>query len=65
MADPHHLQRFVLAQEPMYQQVCVELAVGRKTSHWVWFVFPQLKGLGCSAIAQYYGIASKEEASAY
>ncbi len=65
MADPHNLQRFVLAQHPVYQQVCAELAAGRKTSHWMWFVFPQLKGLGRSAIAQHFGIASKEEAEAY
>jgi uncharacterized protein (DUF1810 family) len=65
MTDPHNLQRFVLAQDPVYQQVCFELAAGRKTSHWMWFVFPQLKGLGRSAMAQHLGIASKDEAAAY
>ena len=61
----HDLQRFVVAQDPVYGQVCAELAAGAKTSHWMWFVFPQLKGLGHSNRAQYYGIASKAEALAY
>lgn len=65
MADPHHLQRFVEAQNPVYRQVCAELAAGAKTSHWMWFVFPQLKGLGHSALAQHFGIASQAEAEAY
>lgn len=65
MADPHNLERFVLAQNPVYAQVCAELAAGLKTSHWMWFVFPQLKGLGRSATAQHFGIASKAEAEAY
>ena len=59
------LERFVAAQTPVYPQVCAELAAGAKTSHWMWFVFPQLKGLGRSAIAQHYGIASIAEAQAY
>jgi uncharacterized protein (DUF1810 family) len=59
------LQRFVDAQEPVYRRVCAELAAGAKTSHWMWFVFPQLKGLGRSAIAEHFGIASREEALAY
>jgi len=63
--DPHDLQRFVSAQAPVYEQVCRELAAGRKTSHWMWFVFPQLRGLGRSATAQHYGIASADEALAY
>ena len=65
MSDPHQLQRFVAAQNPVYQQVCVELAAGEKTGHWMWFVFPQLKGLGHSALAQHFGIASRAEAQAY
>ena len=46
MTDPYNLARFIIAQEPVYESVCRELANGRKTSHWIWFVFPQLKGLG-------------------
>ena len=65
MADPYDLQRFILAQDPIYSQVCAELAAGAKTSHWMWFVFPQLKALGRSAIAQHFGIASRAEAEAY
>ncbi|MDW5441770.1 DUF1810 domain-containing protein [Polaromonas sp. SM01] len=65
MADLHDLQRFVLAQDPVYAQVCAELAAGAKTSHWMWFVFPQLKELGRSATAQHFGIASHAEALAY
>jgi uncharacterized protein (DUF1810 family) len=63
--DPHDLQRFVTAQDPVYAQVEAELATGTKTSHWMWFVFPQLKGLGRSATALHYGLASREEAAAY
>ena len=59
------LQRFVDAQAPVYGQVCAELAAGRKTSHWMWFVFPQLVALGRSATARFYGIASRAEALAY
>ena len=65
MADPYDLQRFILAQDPIYSQVCAELAAGAKISHWMWFVFPQLKALGRSAIAQHFGIASRAEAAAY
>jgi uncharacterized protein (DUF1810 family) len=65
MDDPFDLQRFVAAQAPVYAQVAAELAAGRKRSHWMWFVFPQLKGLGSSAMAQHYGIASLAEARAY
>ena len=65
MDDPFDLQRFVAAQAPVYAQVTAELAAGRKRSHWMWFVFPQLKGLGRSAMAQHYGIASPAEARAY
>lgn len=65
MTDSHNLQRFVDAQDPVYEEVLAELATGQKTSHWIWFVFPQHKELGRSAMAQHYGIASKEEAHAY
>ncbi|WP_437765784.1 DUF1810 domain-containing protein [Sorangium sp. So ce281] len=65
MPDPHDLQRFVDAQAPVYDRVLVELRRGEKTSHWMWFIFPQLKGLGHSAMAERYGIASKGEAEAY
>ena len=65
--DPYDLQRFVTAQEAggTYQQALAELRAGRKASHWMWFVFPQLKGLGRSSTAQHYGIASADEARAY
>jgi len=64
-ADPFDLQRFVDAQNPLYQQVCAELRRGRKTTHWMWFVFPQLRGLGQSAMSTRYGISSQAEAEAY
>ena len=59
------LERFVAAQDPVLDQVRAELAAGRKRSHWMWFVFPQLRGLGQSAMAQQYGLASLAEAHAY
>ncbi len=65
MTDAHRLQRFIEAQDPVYQQVRAELAAGAKTSHWMWFVFPQLQGLGHSAMAVRFGIHSMEEAQAY
>lgn len=65
MSDPHDLDRFVTAQAPVIGQVLDELRAGRKRSHWMWFVFPQLQGLGLSAMAQRYGIASLAEARAY
>ena len=64
-ADPHDLRRFVEAQAGVYAQARDELAAGRKRSHWMWFVFPQLRGLGQSAMAHRYGIASRAEAVAY
>jgi uncharacterized protein (DUF1810 family) len=64
-ADPFDLERFVTAQEPVYRDVIAELRDGRKRSHWMWFVFPQLRGLGGSAMAARYGISSLEEADAY
>ena len=63
--DDHDLQRFVAAQQGVIEAVRDELRAGRKRSHWMWFVFPQLKGLGFSAMAQHYGIASLDEARAY
>lgn len=65
MGDPHHLQRFVDAQASVYDTVVAELRAGRKRTHWIWFVFPQLSGLGRSVTAQRYGIASLDEARAY
>ena len=65
MADPHSLQRFVDAQDGVYETVCDELHDGHKRSHWMWFVFPQLRGLGHSERATYFGLASLEEARAY
>jgi uncharacterized protein (DUF1810 family) len=63
--DPHNLKRFVDAQQSVYGQVCDELRAGSKRSHWMWFIFPQMKGLGHSGMADYYGIASRQEAEAY
>ena len=65
MTDPHNLHRFVEAQNPVYQQVLRELRNGQKESHWMWFIFPQLRGLGHSHMATVYGIASRQEAEAY
>jgi uncharacterized protein (DUF1810 family) len=65
MNDPFDLQRFVKAQNPVYEQVCAELRAGQKEGHWMWFVFPQLRGLGHSAMAIAFGIASRQEAAAY
>ena len=59
------LQRFVDAQTPLYEQVCAELHAGQKRSHWMWFVFPQLRALGRSTTAKHYGLASRAEAEAY
>ena len=63
--DPHDLKRFVAAQEPVFASALAELRAGRKRTHWMWFVFPQLRGLGHSPTATYYGIASLDEARAY
>lgn len=63
--DPFHLQRFVDAQDPVYRQVCSELRAGRKSSHWMWFIFPQIEGLGNSPTAQYYAISGRTEAQSY
>lgn len=63
--DPFNLQRFVDAQDPVYARVARELRAGDKQSHWMWFVFPQVAGLGHSAMAQLYAIGSLDEAKAY
>jgi uncharacterized protein (DUF1810 family) len=65
MPDPFALERFVTAQRPVYAQVLAELSTGHKRSHWMWFVFPQLRGLGSSSMARSFGIASLAEARAY
>ena len=65
MSDPYDLQRFVDAQDRVYARVVAELRAGRKTSHWMWFVFPQVAGLGSSPMAQEYAIHSLDEARAY
>ncbi|OBK93842.1 calpastatin [Mycobacterium asiaticum] len=63
--DRFDLQRFVDAQDRVYEDVVQELRAARKRSHWMWFVFPQLRGLGSSPTADHYGISSLEEARAY
>jgi uncharacterized protein (DUF1810 family) len=65
MNEDNGLERYLLAQEPVFARVRAELAAGCKQSHWMWFIFPQLKGLGASDMAQRYGIASLAEARAY
>jgi uncharacterized protein (DUF1810 family) len=65
MPDAFNLQRFVDAQSKVYDSVCAELREGQKRSHWVWFIFPQIKGLGHSATAAWFAISSREEAQAY
>lgn len=62
---PFDLERFVAAQDPVFERVMAELANGAKTSHWMWFVFPQLAGLGTSAMARRYALSGLEEAEAY
>jgi uncharacterized protein (DUF1810 family) len=63
--DPYDLQRFIAAQEPVFARVLAELQAGYKQSHWMWFIFPQMAGLGRSATARYYAIRSWEEAAAF
>ncbi|MGV3655754.1 MAG: DUF1810 domain-containing protein [Noviherbaspirillum sp.] len=65
MSTPYVLERFVQAQQPVYEQAIGELRDGRKRSHWMWFIFPQIKGLGRSEMAKHYAISSKDEAAAY
>jgi uncharacterized protein (DUF1810 family) len=64
-ADPFHLQRFLDAQSSTYPQARAELAAGQKRSHWMWFIFPQIQGLGSSSMAQRYAITDLAEAIAY
>jgi uncharacterized protein (DUF1810 family) len=63
--DPYNLERFVTAQAGVFDQALAELTAGRKQTHWIWFIFPQLKGLGRSSTAAFYGLSSLAEASAY
>jgi len=65
MADPFNLDRFVSEQVAVFPRVLEELQAGEKRSHWIWFIFPQMKGLGHSSQSEYYGIGSLEEAAAY
>ncbi|WP_422075719.1 DUF1810 domain-containing protein [Tranquillimonas rosea] len=65
MTDDTDLDRFVRAQDPVWDDVRRELSSGRKTSHWMWFVFPQLRGLGRSETARFFGITDRDEAEAY
>jgi uncharacterized protein (DUF1810 family) len=65
MDDRFHLQRFLDAQQPVFERVCAELAAGKKRSHWMWFIFPQIKGLGQSDIARKFAISSLDEAREY
>jgi len=65
MLNPRDLQRFVDAQRPVYDRVASELGAGHKRSHWMWFVFPQIAGLGSSAMARRYALADLAEARAY
>lgn len=65
MSDPDLLARFVEAQEGVYERALAELKAGRKRSHWMWFIFPQLEGLGFSAMSQRYAIKTRAEARTY
>ncbi|HEV2462487.1 MAG TPA: DUF1810 domain-containing protein [Acidobacteriaceae bacterium] len=63
--DPYNLDRYIEAQRGLFEQACSELRRGRKVGHWMWFVFPQIAGLGASAMSQRYAIQSLDEARAY
>ncbi len=65
MNDPYDLNRFVLAQQGDYERALREVTSGRKRTHWMWYIFPQIDGLGFSSMAKRYGIKSAEEACAY
>ena len=65
MSQPYDLERFVTAQQPVYSAALAELRAGRKRTHWIWFVFPQLAGLGTSPTAARFGITGAGEATAY
>lgn len=59
------VDKFLQAQDPVYDNVVRELSTGRKTGHWMWFIFPQLSGLGRSSLSQFYGIKNLQEAKEY
>ena len=63
--DPYHQERFVRAQNPVFDHVLAELRAGYKSSHWMWFIFPQIRGLGRSPVSIEYAISSRQEAQAY
>lgn len=63
--DPYNLSRFVRAQQPDYKQALFEIRQGRKTSHWMWYIFPQVAGLGTSQMSRRYSIMRLQEAKAY
>jgi uncharacterized protein (DUF1810 family) len=63
--DPHDLRRFVQAQEPIYERALAEIRAGKKESHWMWFIFPQIEGLGSSETTARYAVKSRDEAAAY
>jgi uncharacterized protein (DUF1810 family) len=65
ISDSYNLQRFVDAQNPVYPRVLEELRAGHKQSHWIWFIFPQIKGLGSSTMNERFSISSRQEAAAY
>jgi uncharacterized protein (DUF1810 family) len=65
MNDPYNLERFVEAQKSDYEIAFHELSTGKKRTHWIWYVFPQIRGLGHSTTAEFYGIGSLDEARAY
>lgn len=65
MDDPYNVQRFVAAQQPVFEMACAELRAGKKQTHWMWFIFPQIEGLGQSPMAVRFAISSLDEARAY
>ena len=65
MKDPHDLNRFLLAQQDDYERALAEVKNGRKRTHWMWYIFPQIDGLGSSSMARRYGIKSADETRAY
>ena len=65
MDDPFNLERFVMQQVDIFDHALAEIRAGEKRTHWMWFIFPQLRGLGQSPASQYYGITSIDEARAY
>jgi len=65
MDDPYNLSRFVRAQEDDYERALAEIKSGQKRTHWMWYIFPQIDGLGFSSTAKHYAIKSVEEAKAY